>query len=268
MSDQAGAGQEGTAPEGFGPESFGPEGSGRTRFGPENYGPESYGPESYGPESYGPESYGPESLGPEGDLAGGPSGAGPISAGPNTRGKRRRTVLWATVGVAAVTAVLIAVIASAQPSSQVTARSPLLGSAAPAISGPGLAGGHYSLAQFRNEWVLVNFMATWCQPCQQEMPQLVKFADQHAKSADATVLTVVYDPTNVAQLKKFLAARGARWPAVDDPSASVSYGVTGLPSSFLVAPDGVVYAYVPGEVEAAALDNWVRQGAAKGLGPA
>ena len=256
MSDQAGAGQEGTAPEGFGPETRGPEG-----FGPEGFGPESYGPESYGPE-------GPESLGPDGDLAGSPSGAGPISAGPNTRGKRRRTVLWATVGVAAVTAVLIAVIASAQPSSQVTARSPLLGSAAPAISGPGLAGGHYSLAQFRNEWVLVNFMATWCQPCQQEMPQLVKFADQHAKSADATVLTVVYDPTNVAQLKTFLAARGARWPAVDDPSASVSYGVTGLPSSFLVAPDGVVYAYVPGEVEAAALDNWVRQGAAKGLGPA
>jgi thiol-disulfide isomerase/thioredoxin len=170
------------------------------------------------------------------------------------------------LGVAVVTAVLIAVIASAQPSSQVTARSPLLGSTAPAISGPGLAGGHYSLAQFHNEWVLVNFMATWCEPCQQEMPQLLKFAKQHAKSADATVLTVAYDPTNVAQLKSFLAARGARWPAVDDPSASVSYGVTGLPSSFLVAPDGVVYAYVPGEVEAAALDNWLRQGAAKGLG--
>jgi cytochrome c biogenesis protein CcmG, thiol:disulfide interchange protein DsbE len=253
MSEQAGAGQEGTAPAGFGPESIGPEG---------------FGPEGFGPEGFGPDSFGPESLGPNGNVAGGPSGAGPTSAAPNTRGKRRRTVLWATVAVAAVTAVLIAVIASAQPSSQVAARSPLLGSTAPAISGPGLAGGHYSLAQFRNEWVLVNFMATWCQPCQQEMPQLLKFADQHAKSGDATVLTVVYDPTNVAQLKRFLAARGARWPAVDDPSASVSYGVTGLPSSFLVAPDGVVYAYVPGEVEAAALDNWVRQGAAKGLGPA
>ena len=167
-----------------------------------------------------------------------------------------------------MTAVLIAVIASAQPSSQVTARSPLLGSNAPSIAGPGLAGGHYSLAQFHDEWVLVNFMATWCGPCQQEMPQLLKFAKQHAKSADAIVLTVVYDPTNVSQLKSFLADRGARWPAVNDPSASVSYGVTGLPSSFLVAPDGIVYAYVPGEVEAAALNNWLRQGAAKGLGRA
>ncbi len=208
--------------------------------------------------------FGAEYLGP-GDLEA--DGGGPGETAPRTT-RKRRTVLWATLGVAAVTAVLIAVIASAQPSSQVAARSPLLGSTAPAISGPGLAGGHYSLAEFRNEWVLVNFMATWCQPCQQEMPQLLKFAKQHAKSADATVLTVAYDPTDVSQLKSFLAARGARWPAVDDPSASVSYGVTGLPSSFLVAPDGVVYAYVPGEVEAAALDNWLRQGAAKGLGRA
>jgi thiol-disulfide isomerase/thioredoxin len=208
---------------------------------------------------------GTEGTGIEGT---GIDGTGIDGTGPGRTGRRRRTVLWATVGAAVLVAVLIAVIASAQPSSQVTARSPLLGDAAPAISGPGLAGGHYSLAQFRNEWVLVNFMATWCQPCQQEMPQLLEFAKQHAKSADATVLTVAYDPTNVAQLKTFLAVRGARWPAVDDPSASVSYGVTGLPSSFLVAPDGVVYAYVPGEVRAAALNSWLRQGAAKGLGRA
>ena len=79
---------------------------------------------------------------------------------------------------------------------------------------PGPGGGHYSLAQFRNEWVLVNFMATWCPPCQQEMPQLLKFASQHAKSADATVLTVVYDPTNVSQLKRSWIPEehvGRRW---------------------------------------------------------
>lgn len=183
-------------------------------------------------------------------------------------GRRGRMVLWASLGVAALTAALIAVIASAEPASQVVASSPLLGDAAPAISGPGLAGGHYSLAQFRDEWVLVNFMATWCPPCQQEMPQLLKFAEQHAKAADATVLTVVYDPADVSRLKAFLAARGAHWPAVDDPAASVSYGVTGLPSSFLVAPDGTVYAYMPGAVTAAGLDSYLRQGAAKGLGRA
>jgi cytochrome c biogenesis protein CcmG/thiol:disulfide interchange protein DsbE len=100
------------------------------------------------------------------------------------------------------------------------------------------------------------------------MPQLLKFSNQHARAGDATVLTVAYDPTDVGALKKYLATRRARWPAVNDPAASVPYGVTGLPSSFLVAPDGIVYAYMPGEVTAAELDSYIQQGAAKGLGPA
>jgi cytochrome c biogenesis protein CcmG/thiol:disulfide interchange protein DsbE len=181
---------------------------------------------------------------------------------------RRRPVLWASLAAGAVLAVLIAVFASSQPASEVVANSPLLGNTAPAISGAGLAGGHYSLAQFRHEWVLVNFMATWCEPCQQEMPQLLKFAKQHAKAGDATVFTVVYDPTDVGALRTYLATRSARWPAVNDPAATVPYGVTGLPSSFLVAPDGIVYAYMPGGVTAAELDSYIQQGAAKGLGRA
>ena len=185
-----------------------------------------------------------------------------------TRSRRRRTVLYASLGVALVVAALIGVIASAQPSPDVGSNTPLLGNPAPAISGPGLAGGRYSLSQFRHEWVLVNFMATWCPPCEAEMPQLLAFVKHHASARDATVLTVVYDPTDVGALKTYLAARRAHWPAVDDPAASVPYGVTGLPTSFLVAPGGTVYAYVPGEVTASELDSWLRQGSAKGLGRA
>jgi len=181
-----------------------------------------------------------------------------------TRPARGRTVLWAAVSVGVVMAALIAVAASARPSAEIVGESPLLGNVAPPITGPGLDGGHYSLNQLRGKWVLVNFMATWCVPCQQEMPQLLEFAEQHAKAADATVLTVVYDPADAGQLKSFLAARGAKWPAVNDPAATVSYGLTGLPSSFLVAPDGVVVAYLLGEVKASELDSWLRRGAAKG----
>ncbi len=181
-------------------------------------------------------------------------------------GRRRRTVLYATIGVALLVAALIGVIASAQPSSDVDGNTPLLGNLAPAIAGPGLEGGHLSLSQFRHEWVLVNFMATWCPPCQAEIPQLQTFVRQHTRAGDATVLTVVYDPSNVSALRSYLVARKALWPAVDDPAASVPYGVTGLPTSFLVAPGGTVYAYVPGQVTASELDSWLRQGRARGLG--
>ena len=125
--------------------------------------------------------------------------------------RRRRTVLYATIGVALLVAVLVGVIASVQPSSDLGANTPLLGDPAPAISGPSLGGGHLSA------------------------------------------------------LRSYLAARKADWPAVDDPAASVPYGVTGLPSSFLVAPGGTVYAYVIGAVTASELDSWLRRGAAKVL---
>jgi len=194
-----------------------------------------------------------------------PSTGQPSTGQPGSRGHR---VLWTVVVTAAVAAALVAVIASAQPSADVLGQSPLVGNAAPSISGPGLAGGRYSLAQFRGRWVLVNFMATWCLPCQQEMPQLAKFQEQHELKRDATVFTVADDPSNVTELAQFLAAKGAHWPAVDDPGATVSYGVEGLPSSFLVAPDGVVYAYQEGEVNAANLDSLLAKAAAQGVGPA
>lgn len=178
---------------------------------------------------------------------------------------RRRTVLWSAAGAGVLLAVLIAVAAMAQPSSDVVSATPLLGNEAPAVSGPGLAGGHYSLAAYRHEWVLVNFMASWCTACQQEMPQLKEFYRQHAKAGDATVLTVEYDQADAHSLRSYLAGQGADWPAVNDPAASVPYGVEGLPSSFLVAPGGTVYAYILGQVKADELDGYISQGARKGF---
>src|SRR5579875_3204755 len=97
-----------------------------------------------------------------GTLGDGPAGPSAELAGPAgpeegvLPGHRRsRTVLWASVSVAVVVAALVAVIASAQPSSEVLGKSPLLGEQAPPISGPGLGGGHYSLAQFKGKWAPV-----------------------------------------------------------------------------------------------------------------
>lgn len=178
---------------------------------------------------------------------------------------RRRGALGALAAVVVV-GILVSAMAAAKPASSVAGSSPLLGKEAPAIAGRGLAGGRVSLASLRGKWVLVNFMATWCVACRQEMPQLLRFESQHVSRQDATVLTVAYDPSNVGQLESYLVANKARWPAVDDPSAPVNYGLTDLPSSFLVAPDGIVYAYVSGKVTSSQLDSWIHRGAAGGLG--
>jgi cytochrome c biogenesis protein CcmG, thiol:disulfide interchange protein DsbE len=169
--------------------------------------------------------------------------------------RRSHLVLWASLGVAVALAVLLAVLATSGPASQVNASSPLIGKPAPAINGPNLLGGPaVNLYSYAGKWVLVNFAASWCVPCQQEMPQLSAFENQHRASKDAAIVMVAYDPADLSNLVSFLRSKLATWPAVDDGQAVVAYGVGGLPESYLVDPEGTVVAKYDGEVVAAQLD--------------
>jgi cytochrome c biogenesis protein CcmG/thiol:disulfide interchange protein DsbE len=152
-------------------------------------------------------------------------------------------------------AVLLAVLATSGPASQVNANSPLVGKPAPAIGGPNLLGGPaVNLGSYSGKWVLVNFAASWCVPCRQEMPQLSAFESQHTASENAAILMVAYDPADRSNLVSFLRSKRATWPAVDDGQAVVAYGVGGLPESYLVDPQGTVVAKYDGEVVASQLD--------------
>lgn len=186
-----------------------------------------------------------------------PGAPEPGAAEPGAAGvPRSRMVLYSALGVGLVVAVLVAVLASAKPGTQGPTASPVVDKVAPPISGPALLGsGHYSLSQFRGRWVLVNFSASWCVPCRQETPQLLDFVRQHAASRDATVLAVSYDPSDQANLASFLRSSGATWPVVIDPSADVTYGVSGIPESFLVSPAGTVVARFLGGITASEIDG-------------
>lgn len=174
--------------------------------------------------------------------------------------RRSRLVLWVSVGIAGVVAVLVAVLATSGPASEVVAQSPLVGKPAPAIAGPSITGGpHVDLASWRGRWVLVNFSASWCVPCRDEMPQLQAFAQAHARAGNALVLTVVYDQSDVAGLRSLLRGSHATWPSVDDGQADVTYGVGGLPESYLVDPRGTVVAKYVGGVVAAQLDSQIHK---------
>lgn len=184
------------------------------------------------------------------------------SAGATER-PRSRVVLWTSLGVAVVIAVLIAVLAAAKPSSSGRNSSPLVGKPAPAVSGPALnGGGTYSLSQFSGQWVLVNFAASWCVPCREETPQLQRFASEHAAGHTAVVLGVAFDPSDLSSLASYLRSAHTTWPAVNDPSAEVAYGVSQIPQSYLVDPQGTVVAKFFGALTTSQVDQVIAKAGA------
>lgn len=185
---------------------------------------------------------------------------GELGATLATPRRRRRSAVWVAVAAGAVLAALIVVFALAGPANQVTASSPLVGKPAPPISGLSIMDQRaVSWSSFAGKWVLVNFAASWCVPCRAETPQLLSFQTGHAAAGDATVLEVEYDPADRANLRAFLRAQHATWPAVDDSPALVSYGVGGIPESYLIDPAGTVIAKLIGGITAAEVDSLINK---------
>lgn len=173
--------------------------------------------------------------------------------------RRRRLVLWVAAAVAAVLAVLIAVLATSGQTGQLSSNSPLLGRPAPALSGPNLLAGvgqpaTAGLQGAPGHWVVVNFAASWCVPCQQEMPQLLLFAARHQGPGAPQIITVAYQEGDETALAAYFRSRHVTWPLIDDNTAKVAYGVTGIPESYLVDPQGTVVAKIVSGVNADRLD--------------
>jgi cytochrome c biogenesis protein CcmG/thiol:disulfide interchange protein DsbE len=97
-----------------------------------------------------------------------------------------------------------------------------------------------TLSQFRGQVVVLNFWATWCPPCIEETPSLVRM-QAHLKDKGVTVLAVSIDEDD-AQYHKFLKEYGVNMVTVRDESrkAPSLYGTFGWPETFIIDRAGVV----------------------------
>ena len=177
----------------------------------------------------------------------------PAPVGPGDGGAPRRrthTARWVAGGVAVVL-VVVAIVAATRPSYQATAiESPLIGHRAPALSARTFGGQPFSLAKDRGDYVVVNFFASWCPPCEAEEPNLVRFAfEQRRQAAHVDMLSVDIDDSAAAG-RRFISEWGITWPAIPDRAGELAndFGVGSPPMTFLVDPAGTVVAAFTGPV--------------------
>jgi peroxiredoxin len=117
---------------------------------------------------------------------------------------------------------------------------PFVGDLAPDFRLPTLDGGSAALSDHRGHRVLVNFFATWCDPCRAEMPGLEAQAQKH--TADEWVVLGVDVMESREALSAFRAEFGLTFPLLRDENAEVArqYLVTGTPTSLFIDRAGRV----------------------------
>jgi len=127
-------------------------------------------------------------------------------------------------------------------------RPPLLGSPAPEIALKDLQGQEVRLSDLHGKVVLLNFWATWCKPCKEEMPAMQvsyeKLRDQ------GFVVLAVNELEDVEKVAEHIRTHGHTFLVVMDHDNRVAnqYGVLGLPSSFLIDRQGIVREHIFGNL--------------------
>ena len=120
-------------------------------------------------------------------------------------------------------------------------------------------GNRVNLASYQGKWVVVNYWATWCPPCIIEMPELQSFHDEHVDN-DAMVMGINVELIGKQQLRDFLEDYFITYPVfISGPTQKSELGlIPGLPTTFLVTPNGEVVARQVGPVTRDMIEQFIR----------
>ena len=155
-----------------------------------------------------------------------------------------------------------------EPSAQPTSR--------PVIPAPDFTltdqyGNTHTLSDYKGKTVFLNFWATWCGPCQSEMPDIQALYEKYGENSGDLVVLGIANPKTDAyptnregtqeEVEQFLDERGYTFPVLMDTTGQVFayYGISAFPTTFMIDANGNVYGYVPGAMSASIMESVVQQ---------
>jgi cytochrome c-type biogenesis protein len=135
-----------------------------------------------------------------------------------------------------------------------------VGQRAPDFTAQKLDGTTSTLSDYRGQVVLINFWATWCDPCREEMPEFQSLYDRYG--SDGFVILAVNNQEGQSQVEEFVDEMAITFPVVLDESGMINgslYGarVQAYPTSLLVDQDGVIVQIFFGQIKDAQLSQLV-----------
>ncbi len=100
-------------------------------------------------------------------------------------------------------------------------------------------GHNISFAELQGKWVFINYWASWCRPCLEEIPELNRFYDEN-KTKNVAMFAVNYDALPVDAQKRLIKKFDIRYPSLkNDPAEDLQLGdIRGVPVTFVFNPNG------------------------------
>jgi len=171
----------------------------------------------------------------------------------------RVRVRWIALGVAVVLVGFGVVLAVQHRSEPSVPRLVLEHGQVPNVDMKTLDGKTVNTDQLKGKTYVVNFFNSWCIPCEQETPALKAFYAEHKAEADFAMVGIIIDD-DAATMRGYVRKQGISWPVAVDPhgTASLGFGTTGQPETYVISPDGVAVCGTLGPSTQAALDTWLQ----------